>query len=373
MPDQPKSRNDLNAPVTKLCRTLEAHRRSPEGAIRSSVEFLQHFFPHDEAGATDRLFLHLPHEVRGPILAAWGIRGTKSAMRDTDEKVESVVHDALLAGDLEHRAFEDGLSVNILNEWVPLAHFWSFWRGGKQTKRSIARAFETAYELSLIDAKWFLDNIESKGGKVRGTDVLAEGLTKADLSEWVRRIHQQGDGSPKGILETLGWEKLVNQTSNDALLVAMDRMAEKLGLGAPVEVPAPSPSSVSISQALPPIEAPPLPEPSRPALKSEPKIPEAKGSAPGINPLRPPSKPPLGKKMRADSLPPEDDLDALLNSRLSDIPPLDKILGDKDFSQTSEERMDDVMIPIIDTEEPELETTATDALGNSPRSKKGKH
>ncbi len=362
MPDQPKARNDLNTPVTKLCRTLEAHRRTPEGAIRTSVEFLQHFFPHDEGKATDRVFLHLPHEVRGPILAAWGIRGTKSAVRDSDAKVESVVHDALLAGDLEHHAFEDGLSTDLLNEWVPLPHFWSFWRYGKQTKRSILRAFETAYELALIDAKWFLDNIESKGGKVRGTDVLSEGLTKADLSEWVRRIHQQGDGSPKGILETLGWEKLVNQTSNDALLVAMDRMAEKLGLVvAAVDVVSVAPGedaqvAASVSPAVP------TPPPSEPTVSRDVKLDPKAGSKESP---KPPSKPPLGRKLRnSDMLPPEDDLDAILDARLSDAPKK----GD-DFSQTSEGLLDDPAIPIIEADEAEEgEQTATDALSSTSRS-----
>ena len=113
-----KARNDLSAAVPKFCLALEEHRRTPDGRVRTSQEFLAAFFPHEEKTCTDRVFKHLPNEVRGPIIAAWGVRGIKSALRDNDEKVQSVVHDALVAGDIDHVAFEDGLGAEMLVRWV---------------------------------------------------------------------------------------------------------------------------------------------------------------------------------------------------------------------------------------------------------------
>src|SRR5262245_18825808 len=101
-----QTKNDLSAAVPKFCLAVEEYRRTPEGRVRTSQEFLGHFFPHDDKSAKDQLLRFLPNDVRGPILAHWGIRGLKAASRDTDEKVEAVVHDALVAGDVDHSAFE---------------------------------------------------------------------------------------------------------------------------------------------------------------------------------------------------------------------------------------------------------------------------
>ena len=114
-----KARNDLSAAVPKFCLALEEHRRTPDGRVRTSQELLATFFPHDEKVCTDRILKHLPNEVRGPIIAAWGIRGVKAALRDSDEKVQSVLYDALLAGDVDHTAFEEGLTAETLVRWVP--------------------------------------------------------------------------------------------------------------------------------------------------------------------------------------------------------------------------------------------------------------
>ncbi len=228
--DKPQTKNDLNAAVPKFCLAVEEHRRTPEGRVRTSQEFLIHFFPYDDTKATDHLFRYLPNDVRGPILAHWGIRGLKAALRDTDDKVEAVVFDALVAGDVDHAAFELGLPPDVLIRWVPLSSWWTFWRAGKLSKKSIHKALETAYDLGLFDARWFLDTVEGRGGKLRGTDVIAEGLTKADLTEWIKKIHQSGDGSPKGILAAVGWDKLVSQTPNDVLIGALDALALKVGL-----------------------------------------------------------------------------------------------------------------------------------------------
>lgn len=225
-----KARNDLSAAVPKFCLALEEHRRTPDGRVRTSQELITSFFPHDDKTCTDRIFKYLPNDARGPIIAAWGIRGIKAALRDTDEKVQAVVHDALVAGDVDHTAFEDGLTAETLVRWIPLGDLWAFWRGGKLTKQAIHKALSTAYELYLFDARWFLDTIQAKGGAIKGTDVLADGLEKADLTAWVRRIHETGDGTPKGLVSALGWDKIVARTANEVLISVLDAMVAKVGL-----------------------------------------------------------------------------------------------------------------------------------------------
>jgi hypothetical protein len=228
--DQHTPTNDLDASVTKFCLSLERDRRTPEGRSRSEREFREHFFPYDDGVARDRILKFLPTDVRGPIIASWGIRGRKAAMRDDDPKVRAVVHDAFVAGDIDDQTFEDGLAPELIIGWVELADWWRFWRGGKHTKYSIQRALETAYDLELLDARWFLDALESGGGKLHGTDVLVEGMSKTELADWIKKIHESGDGSPRGLLNALGWPTLVAKTSNAVLLSAMDAFAQKNGL-----------------------------------------------------------------------------------------------------------------------------------------------
>lgn len=225
-----KARNDLSAAVPKFCLALEEHRRTPEGRVRTSQEMIATYFSHDEKVCTDRIFKYLPNEVRGPIIAAWGIRGIKAALRDTDEKVQSVIHDALIAGDIDPAAFEDGLTAETLVRWAPLADLWAFWRAGKMTKQALHKALSTAYELYLFDARWFLDTITSKGGSIKGTDVLSDGLTKEELTQWIHRIHEGGDGTPKGMVAALGWDKIVAKTTNEVLVAVLDAMVAKVGL-----------------------------------------------------------------------------------------------------------------------------------------------
>ncbi|MDP9035447.1 MAG: hypothetical protein M3O50_11625 [Myxococcota bacterium] len=225
-----KARNDLSAAVPKFCLALEEHRRTAEGRVRTSEEMLATYFSYDDQVSADHVFRYMPPEVRGPIIAAWGIRGTKAALRDGDEKVQSVVHDALVAGDVDASAFEEGLTPETLVRWVPLADLWAFWRGGRLTKQAIHKALATAYELYLFDARWFLDALTARGGTIKGTDVLADGLTKEDLSQWIRRIHETGDGTPKGLVAALGWEKIVNKTADDLLVGVLDAIVAKVGL-----------------------------------------------------------------------------------------------------------------------------------------------
>ena len=233
-----KPRNDLGTSLVRYCLALEEHRRTPEGRVRTPQQFLQSFFPFDDKGPTDKVFMHLPKEVRGPIISAWGIRGQKAALRDDDAKVATVVFDALVAGDLTPPQFEEGLPPATVVGWVPLPAWWSFWRAGTPHKAALLKALTTASELGLFDAKWFWDTLEipmasDPSTKKRGTEVVSAGLTKEDIIEWIKRVHVSGDGSPKGLLEAIGWDRIVAKTSNDGLAALLDALALKLGLATP--------------------------------------------------------------------------------------------------------------------------------------------
>jgi hypothetical protein len=226
--DQSNPISDPTVSVQKFCLELEKDRRTPEGRIRNEHEFREHFFPYDGSGATDRLLRLMPRDIRGPIIASWGIRGQKAACRDDEARVLSVVHDAFVAGDIDDQGFEDGLSPETVVSWCDLSDWWGFWRGGKHTKSAIQRALELAYGLGLFDAEWFFDMVEA--GDSRGTDVLCDGLNKAELAGWIKKIHETADGSPKGMLGALGWATLVTKTSNTVLLAVIDAFAKKVGL-----------------------------------------------------------------------------------------------------------------------------------------------
>jgi hypothetical protein len=107
---------------------------------------------------------------------------------------------------------------------------WGFWRAGKLTKRAIHQALSVAYGLGLFDARWMLGTIQARGGSLKGTDALADGLTKDDLAQWIRRVHETGDGTPTGLVAALGWDKIVAKTTNEALLSVLDATAAEVGL-----------------------------------------------------------------------------------------------------------------------------------------------
>jgi hypothetical protein len=225
-----KPRNERGQAVTKFCLAMEEHRRTEAGRVRSAKEFVAHFFPHDEQKATDQLFLHMPNDVRGPVLAAWGIRGAKAALKDDDEKVKLVVHDGLVAGDIDDAIFEEGIEPATLVDWIVLSEWWSFWRHGRLTGVAIQKALGTARELGLIDDPWFLLNLQGRGGKLTGTDVLCDTLSKDQIVGWLRKLHDAGDGSPAGLIAAIGWETVLAKTAQDALLFALDQFARKAGL-----------------------------------------------------------------------------------------------------------------------------------------------
>ena len=243
-----KPRNDLATSLVRYCLALEEHRRTPEGRVRTPQQFLQSFFSYDDKGPSDQVFVHLPKEVRGPIISMWGIRGQKAALRDDDAKIATVVFDALVAGDLTPPQFEEGLAPATVVGWVPLAAWWTFWRAGTPHKAALLKALTTAYELNLFDAKWFWDTLEMPTAadptvKKKGTEVVSAGLTKEDIIEWIKRVHVSGDGSPKGLLEAIGWDKIVAKTTNDALAALLDALALKIGLARPPEKPEPKPDA----------------------------------------------------------------------------------------------------------------------------------
>ncbi len=225
-------RNDRALALSAFCLELETHRRTPEGRVRDADAFLQFYFRRDgeEGAATDRVFLHLPPEVRGPIISAWRIRGLKSALRDDDDRVRAVIHDALDAGDLDAAAFESGLTATTVIDYLPLVEWWRFWRGAALPNAAVQKALAVAYERRLIDDRSFLATVEGRSGKLKGTDAVADTLTKDDVIGWVRGIHASGDATPSGIVAARGWEKMLAKTSPDALLSTLDAFARKVHL-----------------------------------------------------------------------------------------------------------------------------------------------
>ncbi len=241
-----KPKNDQTLAVTKFCLSMEEHRRTEAGRVRTARELVLNFFPYDENGATDKLFHRMPNEVRGPVLSGWGIRGSKAALKDDDDKIRQVVHDALVAGDIDEATFEDGVTPQILVDWVALQDWWSFWRHGKLTGVAIQKALATARELELIDDRWFLLNVQGRGGKLKGTDVLCDTLSKDQIVVWMRKLHESGDGSPSGIIAAIGWETVLTKTAQDALLFALDAFAKKAGLAPDAAQPS-EPTSATTS------------------------------------------------------------------------------------------------------------------------------
>src|SRR4051794_24048595 len=180
-----KPRNDRALALSAFCLEIEKHRRTPEGRVRNAEHFLQFYFPRQPgagATATDRLFLHLPREVRGPIIADWRVRGLKAALRDDDERVKTVVLDALEAGDLDANMFEEGVVPETLIDYVPLDEWWTFWRGTAVPNAAVQKALFTARAMHLVDDRWFLDNVSGRSGRNKGTDAVCDTLTKEDIT-----------------------------------------------------------------------------------------------------------------------------------------------------------------------------------------------
>jgi hypothetical protein len=227
---EPKPRNERQSAVTKFCLAMEEFRRTEPGRVKSAKELVEYFFPHDATKSRDQIFVYLPREVRAPVVAGWGIRGAKAALRDDDDRIRMVVHDAILAGDIDEKVFEAGVSPSIIADWVPLDEWWGFWRSGKVSGVPAQKALATARELGLFDDRWFLENVDGRGGRLKGTDTLCDTLSKDQIVAWMRNVHTSGDGSAAGIVAALGWETILGKTSQEALLFALDALAKKIGL-----------------------------------------------------------------------------------------------------------------------------------------------
>jgi hypothetical protein len=223
--------------------------------VRTAKEMVDFFFPRANGVAEDRIFLHIPADVRGPIISHWGIRGAKSAIRDTDEKTRQVVQDALAAGDIDESIFEEGLTPQTLIDWVALDDWWTFWRTGKLTGVAIQKALAVARELALFDDRWFLLNVDGRGGKLKGTDTICDTLSKDQIIAWMRKVHESGDGSPAGLVAALGWETVLSKTSQEALLFALDAFAKKVGLVPGVVPAAPEAPSREVAHVAPVVQA----------------------------------------------------------------------------------------------------------------------
>ena len=231
-------KNPRGRPVTRLCLALEGFRRTPDGRTRDAQAFLEHFFPQDESGPIDRLFVHMPKEVRADLLSNWGIRGKKSALRDDDEKVRTTIIDALDAGDIDATVIEDSVTPELLIDWVPLEDWWAFWRGAGLPASSVRKALALARELSLFDEGWLLGNLKLGAKRLEGTDVICAALAKDQIVAWLHAVHASGDASPAGLVTALGWDTILTKTAPEALAFALDALARQIGLAtdrAPIE------------------------------------------------------------------------------------------------------------------------------------------
>ncbi len=333
-------RNDPQASLTRFCLALEEHRRTPEGRVKTAQQFVAHFFTQSETAPQDRIFCHVPKDVRGPVISAWGIRGSKAALRDSDEKVASVVSDALIATDLSPTAFEEGVSAAITVAWVPLTEWWSFWRASVLTKAALGKALVTAYDLVLFDAAWMFEHLESKTHK--GTDVVSEALGKEELSAWIKQVHASKDGTDKGLLQALGWEKLIAKTNNDSLVGLLDALAIKVGLTPAPEQPAaktdpPVPAAVVSETPAVGVAQAAL------AAMSAPSLPEVDGKHPGAVITKKPSIAPPAAAAEPDmdetgpyAVPSSSKMPntAVANSAVADIP----IVFEEDNNEIDETR-----------------------------------
>ena len=264
-------KNARSRSVTKLCLALESFRRTDEGRVRDAKSFLGFYLPY-EAGK-DRLFIHVPHEVRADLLSNWGVRGKKSALRDDDEKVRTTIADALAAGDIDAAVIESGVTPEVLIDWAPLDEWWSFWRGTALPTGAIRKALATARELELFDEKWFFQNLALKSQKLEGTDVVCAALSKEQVAAWLLAIHTAEDASPAGLLRAVGWDTVLGKTAHEALLFTLDALAVQIGLAGPAGAARPvgpddvTPRPASVAPIV--VKAAPRSEPAPPAPGSK--------------------------------------------------------------------------------------------------------
>jgi hypothetical protein len=139
--------------------------------------------------------------------------------------------------------FETGIVPETLIDYAPLDEWWGLWRGATLPNAAVQKALATARSMHLIDDKWFLENVEGRGGKTKGTDAVADTLTKDDVIGWIRGIHASGDATPAGVIAARGWDNVLAKTSPEALLAALDAFARKVHLVTPPQSTLPKPIS----------------------------------------------------------------------------------------------------------------------------------
>ncbi|MBX3211403.1 MAG: hypothetical protein KF850_05170 [Labilithrix sp.] len=304
-------KNGRSRPVTKLCLALETFRRTDAGRARDAKAFLRHYFPEKGGDATDRLFLHMPKEVRAGLLSGWGIRGKKSALRDDDERVRATVADALAAGDIDATIIERGVTPEILVDWAPLEDWWAFWRGAALPAASVQRALAVGRELSLFDERWFLENLKLGSPRLEGTDVICAAMSKDQIVAWLSAVHASGDASPTGLVAALGWETILAKTAHEALTFALDALARQIGLAEPeAERASTVPKALSERPATP--AATPSAPPATPAAtpSAPPATPAATPSTPPATPSAPPATPSTAPTPPAPPVAPHEPADA---------------------------------------------------------------
>jgi hypothetical protein len=210
---------------------------------------------------------------------------------------------------------------------VPLTEWWSFWRASVLTKAALGKALVTAYDLVLFDAAWMFEHLESKTHK--GTDVVSEALGKEELSAWIKQVHASKDGTDKGLLQALGWEKLIAKTNNDSLVGLLDALAIKVGLTPAPEQPAATPAVGVAQAALAAMSAPSLPEvdgkhPGAVITKKPSIAPPAAAAEPDMDETGPYAVPSSSKMPNT----------AVANSAVADIP----IVFEEDNNEIDETR-----------------------------------
>ena len=99
---------------------------------------------------------------------------------------------------------EEGITPEVLTDWVPLEDWWVFWRGTTLPIGSVRKALALARDLSLFDERWFFEHLALKTQKLEGTDVVCAALSKEQVVAWMQAIHASGDASPTGLVAAIG-------------------------------------------------------------------------------------------------------------------------------------------------------------------------
>jgi len=105
------------------------------------------------------------------------------------------------------------------------------WR--QDDKQSLQKALTVAYDLALFDARWFSRYGSSQSGALKGTDVLADGLSKEDLVAWIKRIHEGGTVRRRASWRPSAGKRFAAKTRDEALVAVLDAVVTKVGLVPP--------------------------------------------------------------------------------------------------------------------------------------------